>query len=186
MVKQVDDDWKPAGGRRAALIPSHNSSFTGRLGQDVLQRYANRSKAIYKGSHLTNPTKTQLRDISNWQVKAKSGDSKHQWTSLTKSFKSKNSGRKIRSLHLGHKLAAAEYYDKGAKGFIARRVRNTVAAKRKAKETKLKARYSGMMSPGKNVQFAQREGINNSENVRFEIHSYNTSHGGDGHNYGQG
>ncbi|MCG7537069.1 hypothetical protein [Pseudoalteromonas sp. OOF1S-7] len=183
MGKRHDDEWLPSGGRRQALIPSHSSSLTSRLGIAVLERYAKAKKARYQGQFLEKPTAVQLRDSGNWEVLAKTGDSHRGWIELTDTYQSKNSGRRIRKIHLGHKLSAAEFYDKGPKSYIERRIKNLPADEKTKKERELWVRFKNRKEAGKKMRFEQRRIINEARNIRFEHYSYNTSHGGDGHNY---
>ncbi|QNM95650.1 hypothetical protein [Chitinimonas koreensis] len=186
-IKKDDAEWIPSGGRRAALIPSHGSSFTSSHARGVLKRYAANNKAKYQGAFHPNPTLTELRDVKNWSVKAKSGTNSHTWLNLGATYKTKNSGRNVRQVQLGHKLSAAEYYQKGSRNYINRRVaqkEKDYPGQGQAKRLALTTTFGNLTTPGQNLAFDDRRGVNSSFNLRFETYSFNAKHGGDGHGFG--
>jgi len=186
--KKVDSDseWLPSGGRRVALIPSHNSSFTSSHARSVLKRYAQNSKAQYKGAFNTSPGFDELRDVKNWSVKAKSGTNSHTWLNLSDTYSTKGSGRQVRKVQLGHKLSTAEYYQKGSSNYINRRVakkEQDYPGHGQTKRNQLTRTFGSLTTPGKKLHFDDRHGVNSSFNLRFETYSFNAKHGGDGHRY---
>ena len=84
---------------RVGATPGKDSA----TGRRVLERWAKKGKARYKGMFIEEPTYKQLKDLKNWKVHVrKTADGEREWVKLN------------RKIHMGHKLAAAQAWSKGA------------------------------------------------------------------------
>lgn len=189
-----DEEYRPHA--RQVEIPSHNTDFAGPLGREMLERYSRKKKAKYNGGFLNRtPTLNELRDTGKWDVYAKTGpDPKdHEWINLEATYSSQGRGRPIRQIQMGHKLSAAEWFQRGSKKHIEKRhteIFNSGPTKGRnldqieEKRKVVANSFSELKTPGKELKnLGERKVINSAFNMRFEHYSFNSKHGGDGFSY---
>ena len=127
--------------KRRRIAVGATPSKKSKTGRQVLNRWQKKDKARRKGN--------------SWQVFVKDRSGKRRWMPLD------------RNIHMGHKLAAVNFWNKGARGII-------------GKKPKYRARYGAYSRPGYKTGFRSpyvRKFMRDSRNYRFEYGRVNSSAG---------
>lgn len=165
--------------------PSKDSA----TGRAVLSRWAAKGKAIYNDAPLANPSDAQLSDLVNWKVRVRKKHTydpskpvgrrkaEREWVGLTATQPSSGSGRPIPLIHMGHRVAAATFWERGS----APEIRRKEAIDPKG--GKYAARYHPYRDPGyahgRKSAYARRF-MTDPANYRFEYGPLNSSRGSGG------
>ncbi len=132
-------------------------------GQEVLERWHGKNKARWIGQG--DPSYKNQKDGSGnplWEVNVKNKKGAREWKPLDK------------NIHMGHKLAAVDYWEKGAQPHI--------ASSPSRKQQKYSSRYENFLQPGhkaapKFKSKIHRDFMRSSSNYRFEYGPVNSSDG---------
>jgi hypothetical protein len=140
---------------RRQIALGSTPSKSSRVGREVLQRWAKKGKAKWTGT----PGKPDLRKTKDWRVYVEVKPGKRQWKPLNS------------KIHMGHKLAAVDYWQGGAKGYV---------SKHGQAKPKYSKRYKDFQKPGHQTGFKSptaKKFMRHSPNYRFEWGPKNSSDG---------